>query len=198
MVAVVGLTIVRIGQLLWLHLFIGVFLLGPVLLKLASTGYRFVRYYTRNARYVTAGPPWLPLRMIAPVVAGSTVAVFITGLVLLFGGPSTRHPWLLLHKASFIVWIAFTAVHVAGHIPEIGRVLGLRGEVVRLAGIRRDLDRSDDVPPTTRALDGPGAQGRWVALVAALVIGLAIAIAVIPEFHVWTAAQPSFHHRFIR
>ena len=36
--AVLGITIIRIGQLLWLHLFLGVLLVGPVALKLASTG----------------------------------------------------------------------------------------------------------------------------------------------------------------
>jgi len=45
LLAVLGVTIVRIGQLIWLHLFLGLLLVGPVALKLASTGYRFARYY---------------------------------------------------------------------------------------------------------------------------------------------------------
>src|ERR1700735_5242291 len=49
--AVLGVSIVWIGQLLWLHLFLGVALMGPVALKLGSTGYRLVRYYTSNAAY---------------------------------------------------------------------------------------------------------------------------------------------------
>ena len=40
LLAVLGVTIIRIGQLLWLHLFLGLLLIGPVALKLASTGYR--------------------------------------------------------------------------------------------------------------------------------------------------------------
>jgi hypothetical protein len=40
LLAAVGVTIVRIGQLLWLHLFLGLVVLGPVCLKLGSTGYR--------------------------------------------------------------------------------------------------------------------------------------------------------------
>ena len=47
----------RIGQLLWLHLFVGLLLIGPVVLKLASTGYRFARYYTNDAVYRRKGPP---------------------------------------------------------------------------------------------------------------------------------------------
>ena len=39
------------------HMFIGLVLIGPVALKLASTGYRFVRYYTGAPVYVAKGPP---------------------------------------------------------------------------------------------------------------------------------------------
>ena len=60
--AVLGVTIVQIGQLIWLHLFLGLLLLGPVLLKLASTGYRFLRYYTHDAIYRAKGPPMPALR----------------------------------------------------------------------------------------------------------------------------------------
>ena len=57
LLAVLGVTIVRIGQLTWLHLFLGLLLIGPVALKLATTGYRFVRYYAHNPRYVDRGRP---------------------------------------------------------------------------------------------------------------------------------------------
>ncbi len=66
LLAVLGVTIVRIGQLLWLHLFLGLLLLGPVLLKMASTGYRFLRYYLRAAIYRAKGPPMLALRAMGP------------------------------------------------------------------------------------------------------------------------------------
>src|SRR4029077_15662097 len=46
LLAVLGVTIIRIGQLLWLHLFLGMLLIGPVLLKIGSTGYRFARSYS--------------------------------------------------------------------------------------------------------------------------------------------------------
>ena len=53
LLAVLGVTIVRIGQLTWLHLFLGLLLIGPVGLKMASTGYRFTRYYTHDPAYQT-------------------------------------------------------------------------------------------------------------------------------------------------
>ena len=46
LLAAEGFTIVRMGGLVSAHMFIGMVLIPPVLLKLASTGYRFVRYYT--------------------------------------------------------------------------------------------------------------------------------------------------------
>ena len=85
--AVLGVTIVRIGQLLWLHLFLGVLLMGPVVLKLGSTGYRFARYYTANPAYRRKGPPHPLMRVLGPFVILTTLAVFFTGLLLLIDGP---------------------------------------------------------------------------------------------------------------
>ena len=48
LLAVIGLTIIALRPLLSVHLFVGMLLIGPVALKLCSTGYRFVRYYTAN------------------------------------------------------------------------------------------------------------------------------------------------------
>lgn len=86
LLAVIGLTILFIGQLLSVHLFVGMLLIGPVGLKLASTGYRFVRYYSGNEVYRRKGPPELWLRMIAPVVVLSTLVVFVSGVLLLLEG----------------------------------------------------------------------------------------------------------------
>ncbi|MFZ0042194.1 MAG: hypothetical protein WAK93_12870, partial [Solirubrobacteraceae bacterium] len=123
LLAVLGVTIIRIGQLLWLHLFLGLLLIGPVALKLASTGYRFFRYYTSDAAYRRKGPPAPALRVLGPIVVLTTAAVFATGVLLLILGPSSRQPWVLIHKVSFIAWIVFTVLHVLGHLPEIGRYL---------------------------------------------------------------------------
>ena len=55
--AIEGVTILRIGRLLTLHFFLGLLLIGPVLLKIGSTGYRIARYYTGATPYVRRGPP---------------------------------------------------------------------------------------------------------------------------------------------
>lgn len=175
LLAVLGATIVRIGQLIWLHLFVGLLLLGPVVLKLAATGYRFARYYLRASSYRAKGPPLMILRTIAPLVVITTLVVFVTGVVLLFDGPRHRGSLVLIHKASFIVWLAFTALHVLGHLP------GLPGSL-------RAASRLD-------ALATPGARGRWLALVGALVAGLVVAVVLVPDFAAWTAHGALHHHR---
>ena len=104
-------TVLALDSLIHLHLFVGVVLLGPVALKLATTGYRFVRYYAGAREYRQKGPPPTLLRAIAPVFVLATVGLFATGVAMLLGG--TGEGTLSgLHVASFWVWIGCLAVHV--------------------------------------------------------------------------------------
>ncbi len=176
LLAILGVTILRVRQLISIHLFVGILLLGPVALKLASTGYRFARYYLGNAAYRLKGPPGAGLRMMAPIVVLTTVVVFVSGMLLLFGGPSTRDPWLALHKVSFIIWLVFTGIHVLAHLPSITRTLALGTRNARVDGT------------------APGAAGRWIVLAGALVGGLVLALVLIPDFTSWTNAGAFPHH----
>ena len=177
LLAVIGFTIPQLRQFISVHLFVGMLLIGPVLLKMSSTGYRMIRYYSGNSAYRAKGPPELVLRLIGPIVVLTTVVVFATGVVLLFTGPNHRDPWLMLHKVSFIVWVVFMSLHVLGHLPAVGRVLGI-GRTGR------------------EQLDGaaPGTAGRWIAIAGALVAGVVLAIALIPDFAAWTAHGVFVHH----
>jgi hypothetical protein len=174
--AVLGITIIRIGQLIWLHLFLGLLLIGPVALKMATTGYRFTRYYTGDPIYREKGPPEIGLRLIAPIVVLTTVVVFLSGVILLLDGPAHRSLMLTIHKVSFIVWLVFMGLHVLGHLPGIGRSLRGAAKTDQLAGI------------------SPGGSGRWLALAGAIVGGAVVAMALIPHFSVWTAAGALSHH----
>src|SRR3954467_13358947 len=62
LLAVEGITLLFLHQLLSVHMFVGLLLIGPVALKLVSTGYRFARYYSGSRTYRVKGPPALPLR----------------------------------------------------------------------------------------------------------------------------------------
>jgi hypothetical protein len=115
LLAVEGVTILRIRHLLSLHMFVGMLLIPPVALKLASTGYRFFRYYGRAAAYRLKGPPQLLLRALAPLLVASTAVVFGTGVVLLATGRRAGM-WVGLHKASFVVWGIAFGVHFLAYI----------------------------------------------------------------------------------
>jgi hypothetical protein len=136
LLAAEGVTIPLIGELLGPHIFIGMLLLGPVALKLGSTGYRFARYYSGSPPYVEKGPPPLPLRLLAPGVVLTTLALFGTGVALLVAGPPSE-TLKFAHKLSFIAWFALMSVHVLGHLLELPslarwdwrRALALAGSV---------------------------------------------------------------------
>ena len=115
-------TLLALDSLIRVHLFVGVVLLGPVVLKLATTGYRFVRYYAGAQEYRQKGPPGTLLRVIAPVFLAATVGLFASGVAMLLAGDADGvvHS---VHVASFWVWIGCLAVHVLLNGREVLRNL---------------------------------------------------------------------------
>jgi hypothetical protein len=177
LLAVLGVTIVRIRQLIWLHLFLGLLLIGPVMLKMATTAYRFARYYLHDRTYVEKGPPPLVLRALGPGVVLTTIGVFATGVVLLFLGPAHRSTSLLAHKVTFILWLVFTGLHVLGHLP------GLSGSLRAV----RDQDLA-------RLGSSAGNAGRWIVLAGGVLAGVIVAVLLLPHFSIWTAPGAFPHH----
>jgi hypothetical protein len=177
--AVLGVTIIWIGsgKMLWLHLFLGVALVGPVALKLASTGYRFTRYYTSDSAYKRKGPPHLLMRVLGPFVILTTLGVFFTGLLLLLEGPGAGNTVRELHKVIFFVWLGVVAVHVLWHLVELPSSV-------------RAVSRAEK-----RSRDLPGSSGRGLVLLVALVGGLVLALIFLPDIHSWTAGlAPHQYH----
>lgn len=161
--AVEGVTVPSVRQMFTLHVFVGLFVIPVVCLKLASTGYRFLHYYRGTAAYRHKGPPNIVLRITAPLVIVSTIALLATGVVTLAVGPRHSDTWLTLHQASVIAWVALTTVHVLGHAVETWRLT--------TAEMR-------DKPPVPH-------RGTRVGLVAgSLAIGLALGVASLG----WTSA----------
>jgi hypothetical protein len=164
LLAVEGVTILDIRPLLSVHVFVGLLLIPPVALKLASTGYRLTRYYTRAAEYVRKGPPLLLMRMlIAPWLVAATLVVFATGVALLAVGPGGGIV-LGLHRTSFFVWIGAFGIHVLAYAL---RVPGL---------VAADWGRDSGTP---------GAALRTGLVAVALLAGLTVALAVLPEAGPW-------------
>src|SRR5579859_2121356 len=162
LLAAEGVTIVFKRELLTLHFFVGMLLVGPVLLKLGSTCYRFVRYYTGSVPYLRKGPPALPLRLLGPVVIVTSAGVIGSGIALAVTGPRAPSAtwWMFAHKASFVLWFCAMTVHVLWYAPRLPRLL---------APGSADRDR------IRTALAGAGQ--RWLLLTAALAAGLIVALA---------------------
>jgi hypothetical protein len=157
-----GVTIVFMGGLRVEHMFVGLVLIPPVLLKLASTGYRFARYYTGSRPYREKGPPVIGLRLLAPVLVATTLLVFGTGVALLLVGH--RAGILLeLHKVAFIVWGACFAVHVLWHLPRAWRAMS----------------------STWRGTGAPGSALRGMVLSASIAGGLALALVLLSTIESW-------------
>jgi hypothetical protein len=125
LLAVECYTILRIGRLLTLHVFLGMLLLGPVTLKAGSVLYRFFRYYTGSAPYRRKGPPALLPRLIGPIIMLLTACVFGSGIMAAIVGPSfgPASGWLFVHRISFIAWLFFIAIHLIAYVPRLPRLL---------------------------------------------------------------------------
>jgi hypothetical protein len=167
LLALEGATIPFIGGLIGPHIFIGVLLIPPVLLKLGSTGYRFARYYTGSPAYVRKGPPALPLRLLAPLVVATSLALFGTGVALLIDGPPSD-TLVFLHKLSFFAWVAAMTIHVLSHVLDV--------PALATADWRRHGGRE-------AALAGPGL--RIALLAGSLLTGLALALAALSLAGPW-------------
>jgi hypothetical protein len=176
LLAALGVTILSIGPLIWWHVLLGMLLIPPVLLKLGSTGWRFARYYTGTEEYVRRGPPLLPLRLMAPLVIVATLAVFATGVGLLVVGPAGGI-LVGLHKASFVVWLAVTAIHVLAHLRSIPRLVAADWR-------RRPVPREDVVP---------GTAWRRLLLAGSIVAGAILAIATVRYAQPWVHFMAGGH-----
>jgi hypothetical protein len=151
-----------------------VLLIGPAVLKIGSTLYRFARYYTGRGTYRTAGPPPLLMRISGPVMVLSTVALLGTGVILIFVGDQRGENWVTVHQISFWVWVVLLAVHLLGHLWQAA--------VTSRAELRRSLS-------------GPAARNRrrrFGLLVVSLVLGVAAAIILLPHASSWTTRTAGF------
>src|ERR1700759_2880516 len=146
------------------HVFVGLALIPPVLLKLGSTAWRFARYYTRSRPYVALGPPQVAMRVLAPIFVAATIVLFGSGVAMgLVHGQALD--WARrLHGPVSVVWLSLLGLHVLVYF--------------------------------TRALKRTEARGgavRAFALAAAVVAGVAIAVAAIPAQHHWIDIQHDRH-----
>jgi hypothetical protein len=172
LLAVEVLTTLSLRSYLPVHIFLGLLLLPPVALKLASTGWRFLRYYTRNEAYRHEGPPRLLLRMLAPLLVASTLTLFGTGVALIVVGHGGGL-LLSVHAVSFGVWGVAMIVHVLAYIARTLR-----------------LGPADWLPNAERVV--AGVRSRRAALGGTLIAGAIVALATYPAQQTWLS------HRHLR
>jgi hypothetical protein len=150
--AVEGVTILRIRAHLSLHVFVGMLLIPPVLLKIGSTTWRFARYYSGHPAYRRKGPPHPVLRMLGPVLVALSVIMLASGVALVLDSSGLGGRLLFIHQASFVLWFAVMTIHVIGHAAETARLAPM------------------DVVRRTR-MQVRGASARQWALAASLAVG---------------------------
>jgi hypothetical protein len=174
LLAAEGATILRVRQLISPHVFLGMVLIPPVLLKIGSTGYRFVRYYRGAPAYLHKGAPPLVLRLLGPVIVILTLVLLASGVALLFAGPAWSHELLFVHKASFVLWFFAMTVHVLGHLTEVARIAP------------RDWLRR-----TRRDVSGAGTR-QWL-IAASLVSGALLGLATLSRIGPWLTSAHAGH-----
>lgn len=167
-----GATILWLHDLRAEHMFIGLVLIGPIVLKLGSTGYRFVRYYGGSRTYRAKGPPALPLRLLAPALVFTTVVIFASGVALLAAGHRSD-TLMALHKLGFIGWSFCFGVHFLAHLPRMARSVA-------------------DGWSAARAERTPGGGWRGALLAASLCGGLALAFALLSRIEAWHGHRDDF------
>jgi hypothetical protein len=162
-----GITVLRVREMITTHAFVGMVLVAFVAVKVASTGYRFVRYYRGDVEYTKKGPPHVVLRVLGPVVVITTVGLLATGIGAILEGD--RAFWLgRAHKAFFILWFGAMTIHVLGH--------ALETPALALADLQRGA--------RTRV---PGASSRLLLLVVTAIVALVLGVVAIGWAHHWQA-----------
>lgn len=165
-----GFTLLGVRQMLTPHVFIGMVLIPPVLLKVGSTCWRFARYYAGAPGYRRKGPPPVLLRLLGPVVVVLTVVLLATGVALLWVRGSDLSLLLKLHKASFVLWFGAMTIHVLGHLADMAT-----------------FAPRDWVRRTRRDVGGAGAR-QWL-IAASYAVGALAGVLVLSRVGPWLAVS---------
>ena len=168
-------TLLDVRRLIGWHVVLGVLLIPPAMLKTATTGWRFFRYYTRNPEYAQAGPPPMGLRILGPFVIGTTLLLLGSGLLLIVIGEQRSRDFgflgndlVGLHQASFLLCGVALGLHfLARVVPALRLTFGWTPSGRR---------RPDAVP---------GGPSRLTILVATLAVAGVAAALLLPMASSW-------------
>jgi len=181
-VILVVLTLIEIATLLlglhtflsW-HVFVGLVLVPPVAVKLATTGWRFARYYSRNEVYREKGPPQLLMRLLAPILVAATIVLFGSGILMGVTHGEALRIARRLHGPSSVVWLIALGLHVLVYTPRAFHAI------------------AGDLAARSRAAV-EGAKLRASVVAVALVAGAVVGLATLPAQHDWLHLPGDHHH----
>jgi hypothetical protein len=165
---------INMHTLMSVHIFVGVLLTGPLLVKMGSTGYRFLSYYTGSPAFVQKGPPRLVMRLLAPFLLIATLSLVISGITLALLGPTNAlSVWVLrLHALSVMCWLPLLAIHVGVYIWRLPRLI-----------------MADWHKRSSRLVLGQG--WRYGINIVAVLAGVSAALLFLPETASWVAWEPN-------
>ena len=185
LLAVIGVTIVALGPLLWVHLFVGMLLIGPGRAEARQHRLPLRPLLHRPTRATAArGRPRCALRLIAPIVV-------------------LTHRRRVRQRRRAAVRRSELARHAAadpqGQLLRLDRVHGACTCSLICRPCSRSLRADYVARRRERRADGPvhdadGRAGRVMSLAGALVLGLVLAILVIPEFGPWLCSHTTTEH----
>jgi hypothetical protein len=161
----VASVLLGVHKFMSVHVFVGLALIPAVLLKLASTGWRFVRYYTRSRAYVEQGPPQIGMRLLAPLFVAATVVLFGSGVAMGILHGRALQVARNLHGPASVIWLLLLGLHV-------------------LVYLKRALSRTaEDLPSTRKPMRG--SRARAYALATVVGGGLLLGVVTVPAQHHW-------------
>jgi hypothetical protein len=155
------------------HVFVGLALIPPVLLKLASTGWRFVRYYTRSTAYAEHGAPKIAMRLLAPLFVAATVVLFGSGVAMGILHGHALEVARRLHGPASVVWLLLFGVHALVYLNRA------------LVGSGREITAAEEPVP--------GRRERVSVITAVVISGLVVGLATIPAQHRWVRLRRDHH-----
>lgn len=167
--------VLGLQHFLSLHVFIGLVLLPPIALKIAGTGWRFARYYSRNQAYRMKGAPELAMRMLAPLLVLMTIVLFGSGVAMGFTHGRALEIARRLHGPAAFLWTVLVAAHVLVYL----------GRAVR--------STAADIVPATRR-NAAGAKTRAYVLAVVIAGGLVLGAATLPVQRHWLHLPSRHHH----
>jgi hypothetical protein len=109
-------------NVLSLHVAIGLILVPPVLVKLASTTWRMVNYYLAAAAYEHRGPPPTLARVLGPILSLAIVLVLASGGALILGPSSLHRTALQVHRVTPYLALILIVAHLATHLTKALRL----------------------------------------------------------------------------